>query len=115
MTDPLRSTPDDSVTPAQLERVGELRLLDNITLAVRLMKAEEQLRTASEKLEPEIERAMIAAYRAGMKDGITDYAIWKDGGQYVGALQRPLRDVLKKVDEIDDRIALQSALRNING
>jgi len=39
------------MTPEQLKRVEELRLLDEITLAVRLMKAEEQLRASSEKLQ----------------------------------------------------------------
>lgn len=35
----------------------------------------------------------------GMITGITLYAIWKDGEQLVGCLQKPLRDVLKPYQE----------------
>lgn len=34
------------------------------------------------------------AYRMGYADGVRNYAIWKNGTQYVGAMQRPLKDVL---------------------
>ncbi len=37
------------------------------------------------------------AYYQGYIRGICDYAVWKDGKQYVGALQKPLRKVLEEV------------------
>lgn len=58
-----------------------------------------------------IERAMVVAYRNGMRDAITDYAIWKDGEQFVGALRRPLKDVITKVDEMPDDECLRLAMR----
>jgi len=34
----------------------------------------------------------------GVKAGIEMYAIWKDGEQLVGALQKPLKEALEDVD-----------------
>ena len=33
------------------------------------------------------------AYRMGYLDALSNYAIWKDGVQVVGALERPLEDI----------------------
>jgi hypothetical protein len=35
------------------------------------------------------------AYLEGMVEGITDYAIWRNGEQLVGCMERPLKEVLK--------------------
>lgn len=40
----------------------------------------------------------IKYFRMGLKVAITEYAIWKDGKQYVGVLQRPLKDILMEID-----------------
>lgn len=50
-----------------------------------------------------IERAAVSAYRAGMKNGIREYAVWKNGEQLVGALRRPLKEVLAAVDAVQDK------------
>lgn len=34
------------------------------------------------------------AYRMGYEDALRNYAIWKNGEQLVGALQKPLKTVL---------------------
>lgn len=35
----------------------------------------------------------------GQIKGISDFAIWRDGGQFVGCLERPLGEVLKPLIE----------------
>jgi hypothetical protein len=37
------------------------------------------------------------AYRAGMREGLTQYAWWKDGKQYVGTCGQTLETALKYV------------------
>lgn len=34
------------------------------------------------------------AYRMGYEDALRNYGIWRDGEQLIGAMQRPLREVL---------------------
>jgi len=46
----------------------------------------------------EIKRERIA-WLNGAVEGITLYAIWKDGVQQVGSLARPLNEVLKPYQE----------------
>lgn len=38
-------------------------------------------------------------YKAGYKDAITNYAVWRDGQQHVGVMNRPLKAVLEEVDK----------------
>lgn len=38
-------------------------------------------------------------YRQGYIDAITNYAVWRDGEQYVGVLQTPLKEVIEEVKE----------------
>ena len=38
-------------------------------------------------------------YKDGYSDAVTEYAVWKDGEQFVGVLQKPLSQVLQEVDE----------------
>jgi len=40
----------------------------------------------------------------GAMEGITLYAVWKDGEQLVGAMQRPLKQVLKQYQEELERL-----------
>lgn len=37
-------------------------------------------------------------YREGYKHAVENYAVWKDGEQFVGVLRRPLKKVLEEVD-----------------
>lgn len=37
-----------------------------------------------------------ADYLAGWAKGVTDYAVWSDGEQFVGVRHKPLREVLAK-------------------
>jgi hypothetical protein len=48
-----------------------------------------------------------------MKNGIREYAVWKDGAQLVGVMRRPLKDVLAQVDAVSDRDVLRAALSQI--
>lgn len=41
-----------------------------------------------------------AAYRKGFKDGLREFAWWKDGVQYVGSCGKKLNDALQKFEEI---------------
>jgi hypothetical protein len=59
------------------------------------------------------DKAIVEAYRAGMKNGIREYAVWKDGAQLVGVMRRPLKDVLAQVDAVSDRDVLRAALSQI--
>ena len=55
------------------------------------------------------EKIAVAAYRAGMKNGIREYAVWKDGEQLVGVMRRPLREVLAQVDAVSDVMVRSAA------
>ena len=37
-------------------------------------------------------------YKEGYKDGVKNYAVWKDGEQLVGVGQSPLKNVLEVID-----------------
>jgi len=47
----------------------------------------------------------VAAYREGIKEGIRRYVVWKNGQQFVGVMQQPLKEVLAS---IDDEIVVRS-------
>lgn len=40
-------------------------------------------------------------YKHGYKAGVAEYAVWKDGEQRVGVMQRPLRKVFDEIDSGD--------------
>lgn len=63
----------------------------------------------------DIEREIVAAYRAGMKNGIREYAVWKDGARFVGVMRRPLREVLAAVDDVPADEVLRCALSQASG
>jgi hypothetical protein len=49
-----------------------------------------------------IARIQRVAYLHGRIDATADYAVWKNGTQYVGVMQRPLAEIIKPMrDEID--------------
>ena len=56
------------------------------------------------------EKIAVAAYRAGMKNGVREYAVWKDGEQLVGVMRRPLREVLGALDAVPDQEVLRCAV-----
>lgn len=43
------------------------------------------------------------AYYAGIREGIEQYAHWKDGVQYVGSCGTTLNDALKRIDAEEKR------------
>ena len=47
--------------------------------------------------------AMIKAYYNGIREGIEQYAHWKDGVQYVGTCGQTLKDALKRIDSEEKR------------
>lgn len=51
------------------------------------------------QLASEVSKADDAAYRMGYSDALTNYAVWNDGGQYVGVGKRPLNEVLAEVKQ----------------
>ena len=46
-----------------------------------------------------LQLAQTRAYYKGMREGITLYAHWKDGVQYVGTTGRTLKDALSEIDK----------------
>jgi hypothetical protein len=47
--------------------------------------------------------AMTKAYYNGIREGIEQYAHWKDGVQYVGTCGTTLKDALKRIDSEEKR------------
>ena len=50
----------------------------------------------------ELNQMYKCGYLAGLEDGIRRYAIWKDGEQRVGVMQKPLSQVL--VDAMKEKV-----------
>jgi hypothetical protein len=48
-------------------------------------------------------KAMTKAYYNGIREGIEQYAHWKDGVQYVGTCGTTLKDALKRIDSEEHR------------
>lgn len=46
--------------------------------------------------EQEADYKLEIAYRIGYEDAIRNYAVWKNGEQLVGAMQRPIKQVLNE-------------------
>lgn len=46
---------------------------------------------------------MTKAYYNGIREGIEQYAHWKDGVQYVGTCGSTLKDALKRIDSEEKR------------
>lgn len=49
---------------------------------------------------------LTKAYYNGIREGIEQYAHWKDGVQYVGTCGQTLKDALKKID-LEEKRALE--------
>lgn len=49
-------------------------------------------------LEDLFRGAMAEAYVAGLTEGITRYAVWRDGVQRVGIMEKPLGEVIEDLD-----------------
>lgn len=63
------------------------------------------------RIELKIEKIGRVAFLSGVIEGIRLYAVWKNGAQLVGVMQRPLAEVIKPYQEEMDR--LQSEVRNM--
>jgi len=48
---------------------------------------------SSDKPDPE------ESYKAGYKQALDHYGIWKDGIQVIGCLETPVKEIIKKVDK----------------
>jgi hypothetical protein len=44
------------------------------------------------------------AYYAGLKEGISMFAHWKDGVQYVGTTGKTLKDALAEIQADEDKV-----------
>jgi len=44
----------------------------------------------------------LKAYYNGMRDGITDFAHWKDGVQYVGSCGKTLAEAIKVINRREE-------------
>jgi hypothetical protein len=50
-------------------------------------------------MEKTLSEAEETAYRQGYIDALKNYAIWKNGEQFVGCLERPLKEVINEFNE----------------
>lgn len=50
-----------------------------------------------------MKHALTKAYYNGIREGIEQYAHWKDGVQYVGSCGTTLKDALKRIDAEEQR------------
>lgn len=50
-----------------------------------------------------IEKRLTKAYYNGIREGIEQYAHWKDGEQFVGTCGTTLKSALKRIDEEEKR------------
>jgi len=48
--------------------------------------------------------AQTRAYYQGMRDGVTNYAYWRDGVQYVGTSGRTLKEALADIDLLEKNL-----------
>lgn len=48
--------------------------------------------------------AQTRAYYRGLRDGVSRFAYWKDGVQYVGTTGRTLREALTSIDEEESSV-----------
>lgn len=51
-----------------------------------------------------LQLAQTRAYYQGIKDGVTDYAYWRDGVQYVGTSGRTLKEALADIDLLEKNL-----------
>lgn len=51
-----------------------------------------------------LQLAQTRAYYQGMRDGVTDYAYWRDGVQYVGTSGRTLKEALADIDLLEKNL-----------
>lgn len=49
----------------------------------------------------DFEKEYEMGYRQGYIDAISNYAVWRDGVQYVGILQTPLKEMIEEVKTSD--------------
>lgn len=49
------------------------------------------------------EKLLNKAYYNGIREGIEQYAWWRDGVQYVGTTGTTLKDALKRIDSEEKR------------
>jgi hypothetical protein len=55
-------------------------------------------------MEVQMDAKILLALREGFKTASWNWAVWQDGKQYCGVLQKPLEDVWQRTDdgEYDD-------------
>jgi hypothetical protein len=51
-----------------------------------------------------LQLAQSRAYYEGLRDGIHQYAHWRDGVQYVGTTGRTLKEALDTVNQAEDEL-----------
>lgn len=75
--------------------------LSPATLKLAVKLSEEAHKLTTEQIAELIEANARTAFLRGKIEGITDYAIWRNGEQLVGCLETPLKEVLQPMlDEL---------------
>jgi predicted heme/steroid binding protein len=92
-----------SFTLEELEKfAGKDVAQDFIRAEAEAAQAQEmaaQIGTLRKKMEAIRQGDLHRAYFAGVRDGLTRYAHWKDGVQYVGSCGKTLEKALAEVNE----------------
>lgn len=57
--------------------------------------------TFSPEQDQYMQLRMTQAYHEGLRDGIHQYAYWRDGVQYVGTTGRTLKQALESVNQAE--------------
>lgn len=52
--------------------------------------------------ETELKILSLKSYYSGMREGVTRFAHWKDGTQYVGTISKSLRDAVVEINKEED-------------
>jgi hypothetical protein len=73
------------------------------------MKTVNELTPETQEVLLALKKAQYAAYFAGVRHGIREYAHWADGEQFVGTCGKPL---CKAIDEVDQDEATAFRLLN---
>lgn len=60
--------------------------------------------TFTPEQDQHLKLAQTRAYYQGMRDGVTDYAYWRDGVQYVGTSGRTLKEALADIDLLEKNL-----------
>jgi len=64
----------------------------------------ERIKFQTAEQDQYLQIAQTRAYYQGFRDGLLEYAWWKDGVQYVGTCGRTLKEAFAEVDKLEQNL-----------